>query len=385
MDKEINTLKETFSKYDSDQKEAVLVENMLSIIKEKNYKLIYDILSSLTKIWPEITTARITKIIKRVVEALPKERDDNILILFNDLIQWSAKEGKKLLKLNLEVRKVNFLLIFGKYRECLTNISEILKDLKRFDDKDNQIRLYVYESKAYYELNDVAKAKSAMTSARALAVTAYCSTELQANIDLLSGMFVCDDKLHSVAYSYFLEALDGFTICKSKYGASLAVRYLILSKIMSGKYQEITPLLKNKPMIPFLNDPVVLFFLKIKVACKKRDLKEYQEILQSNPDLLSADTFINKHLKALYSVLLENNILKIIEPYSNIRIQLISEKINFSLEEIEEKLRKMILDGKIYGIIDNAKHLLIVYEKKVDENDKSLGDILKDLKEIANS
>ncbi|RVD91069.1 26S proteasome regulatory complex [Tubulinosema ratisbonensis] len=370
---------------DSDKKEQTILENISNLIKIKDYNSIFKIISSLSSIWSDISTARISKIAKKSVDSLPKERDDNILYLLTELIDWSGKEGKKMLRLDLEVRKINFLLIFRKFRECLESICVILKDLKRFDDKENQIRLYVYESRAYYELNDISKAKSAMTSARALAVSSYCPTDLQANIDLLSGMFVCDDKLHSVAYSYFLESLDGFTICKNRMGAALSVRYLILSKIMSKKYDEIPVILKNKPIIPYLNDPVLIFFLEIRDACKKRDLKEYQNILQNNPSLLSEDTFVKKHLKELYSILLENNILKIIEPYSNIRINLISEKLNFSLEEIEEKLRKMILDGVIYGIIDNAKHLLIIYEKKTDDKDELMGEILKDLKEIANS
>ncbi|KCZ77219.1 hypothetical protein H311_01773, partial [Anncaliia algerae PRA109] len=177
----------------------------------------------------------------------------------------------------------------------------------------------------------------------------------------------------------FLESLDGFIISKNNYGATLSVRYLILSKIMDKKFDEINVILKNKPILPFLKDEVIIFFLKVKEACKSRNLKDYQEILTHHPHLLVEDTFIKKHLTELYNILFENNILKIIEPYSNLKIEIISKNLNFSVHEIEEKLRKMILDGKINGIIDNANHSLILYERK---NGKKFNDLLENIEEL---
>lgn len=373
------------SNNDPDTKERIILESITILIQSHDYTNVFSIISALPQIWAQISTARITKIIKKTIEFLPKEKNEEILELISNLINWAQNEGRKLLKLDLEVKKVNFLLLFKKYKECLESISRILKELKKFDDKENQIRLFVYESKAYYELNDVTKARSAMTSARALAVSSYCATELQAQIDLLSGMFVCDEKCHTVAYSYFLESLDGFIISKDPLGATLSVRYLILSKIMAKKYEDVNALLKSKVISPFLKDEAVLFFLKIKEACKKRDVKEYQKILNENPSFLSEDTFVGKHLTDLYNILLENNILKIIEPYSNIKIEMISKKLDFSFQDVEAKLRKMILDSKIIGTIDNVNHSVLLFEKVEMRNDGEMIGNVKLLKEFVGS
>lgn len=74
-----------------------------------------------------------------------------------------------------------------------------------------------------------------MTSARTTANSVYCPPLLQAQLDLQSGALNADEKDYKTAYSYFFEALEGFTQYDEKDPRALrALKYMLLCKIMMG-------------------------------------------------------------------------------------------------------------------------------------------------------
>ena len=76
-----------------------------------------------------------------------------------------------------------------------------------------------------------------------------------------------------------------------------------------------------------------------------------------------ADPIISRHLESLYDMLLQENICRIIEPYSVVETSHIATLMNLPLPKIEEKLSQMILDKKFRGILDAGAGCLIVYEE----------------------
>lgn len=368
MDKSLVAESLRDAELDAEQKERIVMETASSLAEERDFRGILALVMDMQSLWKDVTTVRITKIVKKILKILPSDQVQDVLSLVDDLIAWADRENKKILRLDLECKRINALLNIGKHTECLDSIRRVLKDLKRFDDKENQIRLYICESRAFYDLHDIAKSRSSLTSARILAVSSYCPYELQAQIDLLCGMLICDEKQYSTAYSYFLEAIDSFKLAKEPEGALLSGRYLLLSKIIDKRWQDIANLMKSKVFIPFLNDTVIQLLLKVEVSCRNRDLRAYHVILDSNKDTINADRFIKSHLYFLYGMLFESNIMKIIEPYSNIRISTISSILGFSQHDVEEKIRKMILDRKINGTIDNVNGCIFIFDRRDGED-----------------
>jgi 26S proteasome regulatory subunit N6 len=61
---------------------------------------------------------------------------------------------------------------------------------------------------------------------------------------------------------------------------------------------------------------------------------------------------IKRHFSYLYNRLLEDNLKKILEPYSEVQIDYIAETIGLPMEKILQKLSEMILDEVIYGTLD---------------------------------
>jgi 26S proteasome regulatory subunit N6 len=60
---------------------------------------------------------------------------------------------------------------------------------------------------------------------------------------------------------------------------------------------------------------------------------------------------------------LEQNIAKLVKPYSSVQFQYLSEKLHLPVEQIESKIQAMILDGDLQGTIDQDKSLLILFEE----------------------
>ncbi|KAI5151838.1 26S proteasome regulatory subunit N6 [Enteropsectra breve] len=373
MDKEL----EKFST--NDEKENYIMKYSMKRIEENNYEDLLLMFKNMNKVWDGITTARITKIIKRVFEFVPitQHTYEKVLYFLEELIKWS--ENKKMLKLDLQCKHIHVLLNIGKYSECLDNIQNVTKDLKKYNDTTNLISLYIYESRAYYEIKDTPRARSALTSARALAVSSACPANLQAQIDLLNGMFLSDENAYDTSISYFIESLESFLQEKLFDNAKIAFRYIILNKLLSNKHKEVESVMNAKYADKLKEDEYAGLLRALNKACDSRDLKEYRELIVSNNWLVETDQYISRHLQAYYNVLLEKNIIKIIEPYSHIKISYISEKLGFDENMIEDKLRKMILDKIINGILDHMTGCLILFEnkKKMEDEPSQVIHVLK--------
>ena len=82
---------------------------------------------------------------------------------------------------------------------------------------------------------------------------------------------------------------------------------------------------------------------------------------------LEDDPIVHAHLDTLYDNLLEQNLCRIIEPYSRVEVNFVSEQIKLPSLKVEQKLSQMILDKKIPGILDQGEGILIVYEENAPD------------------
>ena len=78
---------------------------------------------------------------------------------------------------------------------------------------------------------------------------------------------------------------------------------------------------------------------------------------------LSSDTTIRTHLSALYDTLLEQNLLRIVEPYSVVEIEYIAQQVGQGRQAVELKLSQMILDKVFHGVLDQGRGCLLIFDE----------------------
>ncbi|KAF8871779.1 hypothetical protein BD779DRAFT_1664507 [Infundibulicybe gibba] len=226
-----------------------------------------------------------------------------------DNIAWPKNEKCIFLKHSLETRLVALSLEVQEWKPALALIDTLLTELKWLDDK-------MILTESYRGIGNFAKAKVSspfLMSSRTAANSIYCPPVLQASLDLQSGILHAEDKDYTTAYSYFLEAFENMST-QGDDNAPGALQHMLLCKVI-------------------LNLPE-----------GDHNLTNFEKALRDYKDELLSDPTICSHLSVLYDTLLEQNLLRILEPYSIVELECVAETVGLS---------QMILDGVFHGVLDD--------------------------------
>jgi 26S proteasome regulatory subunit N6 len=85
----------------------------------------------------------------------------------------------------------------------------------------------------------------------------------------------------------------------------------------------------------------------VALAHKHRSLKEFEDALKAYDKELNQDPIIKSHLAALYDNLLEQNLVRIIEPYSRVDIAHVASLVNLSVQQVEQKVRRLSFNNQV--------------------------------------
>jgi 26S proteasome regulatory subunit N6 len=297
------------------------------------------------------------------------------------IIAWTETEKRTFLRQRVEARLCAILFRQNRYAEALAITDRLLQELKKLDDKQLLVETHLLESKIHFGLRNVPKAKAALTASRTAANVIYVSPQLQADIDSMSGTIHTEEADYNTAHSYFLEAFEQLDQMNQTEAAVQALKYMMLCRILdslraalqlsaggtvgsvtSKADVEISGMISGRQGVKYAGKDIDAMSA-IANAASHRNLKEFQQVLETYADELQQDLLIKHHLHILQEQLLESNLIRIIEPYSCVELEHISHKIEMPVPVVEKKLSQMILDGKFQGIIDQGKGQLVVYEE----------------------
>lgn len=299
--------------------------------------------------------------------------------LCEDSIQWCKEEKRTFLKQRLETKLLALYLEDGRFTEAQDLNSILLLEVKKLDDKLQLVEIQLLESKLYHRLKNLARAKAALTASRTCANAIYCPPQLQAEIDIMSGVLHCEEKDYKTGYSYFYEAHEGLnSIGEMK--AMQPLKYMLLCKIMSQRPDDVQNLIVTKAGVKFTG-PEIDALKALATALKLRSLHEFQRALSDYSGVIQADPFISGHITTLYDTMLEQHLCRIIEPFNKVEISHVAHLIGLGEEVVMQKLSQMILDQRFDGTLDQGSGCLILFD---DVNTNQLYDTsMKNIKALS--
>eukprot|EP00922_Rhytidocystis_sp_ex-Travisia-forbesii_P023226 GHVS01034107.1.p1 GENE.GHVS01034107.1~~GHVS01034107.1.p1 ORF type:complete len:516 (+),score=74.90 GHVS01034107.1:145-1692(+) len=355
--------------------------------------------------------ARTAKIVRRLMEAVARVPDSGELLLdmYTQCIDWCRKEKRTFLRHRVEARLALLYHQIGRLQEGLELITEVLKEVKKLDDRLLLVELHLIESKIYWTTRNIAKSKAALTAARTNANAIHCPPMLQGDIDLQGGILHAQEKDFKTAFSYFFEAFEAFgsvspiapihhlpavvtpgVAVATASGDSIpspvapptttevvglssvptatdvpralqALKYLMLAKVMCGQVDDLTPILSGKQGLKYASQ---LDALRAVAKChKERSLSMFETTLAKYESELYGDAVLKHHISDLYETLLEQNILRILEPFSHVEIAHVAKLMELPQPNVQRKLGEMVLDGKLQGTLDQGTGVLILFDE----------------------
>ncbi|KAJ3327136.1 26S proteasome regulatory subunit rpn6 [Blyttiomyces sp. JEL0837] len=369
-------------KEDLPAKELAIIKLGELFAQQKDATNLATLVRSSQTLLPEIAKAKAAKMVKNLIDLfsqIPEALNLQVQIC-KEYIDWAVADKRIYLKQSLETRLASLYLDNKMYAESLALIGSLNRELKRLDDKNVLMEVQLLESKVYHATKNLAKARAALTSARTSANSIYCPPLMQAALDMQSGVLHAEEKDFKTAYSYLYEALEGYSQHDDPRAVN-SLKYLLLCKIMLNLAEDVHSILSGKLASRYAG-PGIDAMKVVATAHQNRSLLEFEQAMIKFSDELHNDPIISSHLNELHDKLLEQNLLRVIEPFSRVEISHVAELVKLPMSTVEPKLSQMILDNVFYGILDQGAGCLIVFDDPV--NDKTYEATLDTLKHMGN-
>lgn len=310
---------------------------------------------------------------------IPNTLDIQIAVT-KSCIEWAVAERRSFLRQGLETRLIALYLEKNAYRDAIDLINTLLKEIKRLDDKMVLVEVQLLESRAYHALRNIPKSRASLSAARTSANAVYCPPLMQAGLDMQSGILHAEEKDFNTSFSYFIEAMEGYHTQDDPKKATDALKYMLLCRIMENQTDEVNSILEGKHALKYAGRDLEAM-KAIAHAHTEKSLAEFEQALNNYKEELTADRFIRSHSTDLYDNLLQQNLLRVIEPFSRVEISHIAKLVGLDTPQVEAKLSRMILDKKLSGVLDQGTGCLIIFEET--GKDKSYDAAIATIKKLS--
>lgn len=345
-------------------KESAVYRLQQILCSERQPEALIALLRDIRPFFAVLPKAKTTKIVRTLFDSIfhaGASHDDQLRVC-EEMIEWARAEKRTFLRHRLEHRLAMTQFEKGSARDALQTIGSLLREVRRLDDRALLVDIHLLESRVYFAIRNISKARAALVSARTNANAIYCPPLAQAEIDMQSGILHAEERDAKTAYSYLYEAFEGFhSLGDHAREARTALRYMILSKIAADNQDELGAVLQAKNVLEYRGRDIDAL-RSIAEAYRKKDTHLFNKIVTDFKEALFDDEIIKRLLTDMFDALLERHLLKIIEPYQRVQIGYLAELLRMDADTIESRVSQMILDKKLNGIVDQQHNCLIVFE-----------------------
>ncbi len=177
--------------------------------------------------------------------------------------------------------------------------------------------------------------QAALTSARTSANAIYCPPKMQAALDMQSGILHAEEKDYKTAFSYFFETLESFA-SQDDPRALFGLKYMLLCKIMLSLPEDVFNIVNGKLAAKYVGSDIEAM-KSVAASLQNRSLQDFEGCLASYKEELTNDPIVRSHLAQLYDTLLQQNLLRVIEPFSRVEVAHIAKLVKLSTSQVENK------------------------------------------------
>ncbi|KAL3511090.1 hypothetical protein ACH5RR_030491 [Cinchona calisaya] len=340
------------------------ISNLSDLLRQENRaEELKNLLTQLRPFFSLIPKAKTAKTVRGLVDTLAKipGTSDIQIALCREIVLWTRDEKRTFLRQRIEAKLAALLMENKEFSEALSLLSELIKEVRRLDDKLLLVEIDLLESKLHFSLRNLPKAKAALTAARTAANAIYVPPAQQGTIDLQSGILHAEEKDYKTAYSYFYEAFEAFNALEDPL-AIYSLKYMLLCKIMVSQADDVAGIISSAKVGLQYQGPELDAMKAVADAHSKRSLNLFETALRKFGAQLEGDPIVHRHLSSLYDTLLEQNLCRLIEPFSRVEIAHIAELIELPSDHVEKKLSQMILDKKFAGTLDQGAGCLVIFD-----------------------
>ncbi|EFJ28052.1 hypothetical protein SELMODRAFT_170816 [Selaginella moellendorffii] len=268
-----------------------------------------------------------------------------------------AKNERLWFKANLKLCKLWFDM--GEYARMSKILKELHRSCQREDGSDDQkkgtqlLEVYAIEIQMYTETKNNKKLKQLYQ--KALSIKSAIP-----HPRIMGIIHECGGKMHMAERHWADAATDFFEAFKNydEAGAQRRIqclKYLVLANMLMES--QVNPFDAQEAK-PYKNDPEILAMTNLVAAYQRNEIFEFEKILKSNRKTIMDDPFIRNYIEDLLKNIRTQVLLKLIKPYTRIRIPFISKELNIPERDVEQLLVSLILDNRVHGHIDQVHQLL---------------------------
>lgn len=258
---------------------------------------------------------------------------------------------------NLKLGK--FLFDHGEFPKLAKVLRELHRSCENESGEDDQkkgsqlVDIYALEIQMYTATKDNKKLKELYHKALEIR-SAIPHPRIMGVIRECGGKMHMREKEWEKAHTDFFEAFKNYDEAGSPRRIQ-CLKYLVLANMLM--LSQINPFDSTEAK-PYKNDPEIMAMTNLVSAYERSDIKTFEKILKDNQKSILEDSFIKDYIGDLLKNIRTQVMLKILTPYTKIRIPFLSSELNITAKEVEDLMVGLILDNKIRGRIDQINQLL---------------------------
>ncbi|TFY71833.1 hypothetical protein EVG20_g1172 [Dentipellis fragilis] len=239
-------------------------------------------------------------------------------------------------------------------------VSQLIRDLYRAtgsagDGEDQSqkgtqlLEIYALEIQMHNETRNYKKLKEIYNASNSVR-SAIPHPRIMGIIKECGGKMWMGERQWNRASEDFFESFRNYDEAGSPQRIQV-LKYLVLANMLTGS--EVNPF-DSQETKPYKNDAQIKAMTDLVDAYQRREVHAAEKILRDNRSTIMDDAFIRSYIGDLLRSLRRQYLIDLIKPYTRLELTFLAKQLNVELEEVEELLIELILEGKVEGKIDQV-------------------------------